>query len=78
MKCVICKSEDIQSKKVDEEIRFEENIILFSIDVLVCNTCGERYYDRNTMVTLEEMRDKIKQKKVDIEKIGEVFRTRVA
>jgi YgiT-type zinc finger domain-containing protein len=45
MKCIVCKSNDINLKNVDEEIRIDKDIILIPIEVLVCNICGERYYD---------------------------------
>lgn len=50
MKCVICKSDDIELKKVDEEIKFENDIILVPIEVLVCNNCGERYYEKKQSI----------------------------
>jgi len=52
MKCIVCKSPDIQMKKVEEEIKFEKDIILVLIEVFVCNDCGERYYDSRTMKKL--------------------------
>lgn len=78
MKCIICKSEDIINKEVDEEVRSGEDIVLYQIKVMVCNSCGERYYDRKTMQKLETIRAGIKDKKIDIEKVGDVYRTRVA
>lgn len=74
MKCIICKSEDISKRKVEEEIRSGDDIILFPVEVLVCGSCGERYYDRTTMAKLEHVRKKIKERTVSISKVGEVFR----
>jgi len=78
MRCVICKSDDIKKKIVDEEIKMGLDIVLYRVEVLVCNSCGERYYDRITMSKLENVREKVKGRQIDIEKIGEVYRTRVA
>jgi YgiT-type zinc finger domain-containing protein len=78
MKCVVCKSADIRLKKVEEEVKFEKDIVLIPIDVLVCQNCGERYYDRKTMVKLEEMRTKIEKKSLDVEDVGKVLRAKVA
>lgn len=64
MKCVICKSDDIELKKVDEEIKFENDIILVPIEVLVCNNCGERYYERQTVQNLESLKEKITKKEI--------------
>ncbi len=41
MKYIICKSADIERKLVDEEIKLENDIVLFPVEVLVCNNCGE-------------------------------------
>lgn len=78
MKCVICKSDDIELKKVDEEIKFENDIILVPIEVLVCNNCGERYYERKTIQRLESLKEKITKKEIPFENIGKVFRPKVA
>lgn len=78
MKCIICKSEDIELKKVDEEIKFDNDIILVNTEVLVCNNCGERYYDRKTIQQLESIKGKIEKKEIPVENIGKVIRPRVA
>lgn len=78
MKCIICKSPDIQKKIVDEEIKFESDIILVPVEVLVCNNCGERYYDSKTMRQLEEVRIKLSAKNLKVEKVGKVLRAKVA
>lgn len=75
MKCIICSSEDISKRKTEEEIRSGADIVLFPVEVLVCNSCGERYYDRATMTQLEDMRKKVREKTVSVSKIGEVYRT---
>ncbi len=74
MKCVICKSSDIQNKMIDEEIKSEKDIILIPLNVLVCMNCGERYYDRNTMRKIEEIRSRLKQKDLEVEEVGKVLR----
>ena len=78
MKCVVCKSSEIEVREVEEEIRLGGDIFLVPVEVLVCLTCGERYYDRKTMRKLEEMREKLEQKAVLLEDIGKVRRTKVA
>jgi len=78
MKCVICNSPDIQKKNVDEEIRLGEDIILVTIEVLVCNNCGERYYDSRTMRKIEEIRLKSSAKDLKVENVGKVLRAKVA
>ncbi|MBA7674900.1 hypothetical protein ES703_83125 [subsurface metagenome] len=74
MKCVICNSPDITKKKVEEEIRENSDVILVPIKVLVCEECGERYYDRRTMKRLEEIEQSIKEKRMPLQKVGRVLR----
>ena len=74
MKCVICKSSDIQTKMVEEEIKSGTDIVLVPMDVLVCKNCGERYYDRNTMRKIEDIRSRLRQKELKVEEVGKVLR----
>ena len=78
MKCVICKSSDIQMEMVDEEVKLGEDIVLIPMEVLVCRNCGERYYDRKTMQKLEETRSKLRKKDLEVEDVGRVLRAKVA
>jgi YgiT-type zinc finger domain-containing protein len=55
MKCIICHSTDISLRRVNEQLSRGQDMILVPVDVLVCNNCGERYYDRRTMQKLEEI-----------------------
>jgi len=55
-----------------------KDIILIPMEVLVCQNCGERYYDRKTMLKLEEMRDRLTRKDVELEGVGKVLRAKMA
>lgn len=78
MKCVICNSSDVQLKTVEEEIKSGGDIFLFPMKILVCSSCGERYYDRKTMKELEEMRARIKDKSLKVQEVGRVLRVQAA
>lgn len=78
MKCVICKSTDIQVKEVEEEIRSGRDIVLVPMNVLVCLNCGERYYDRKSMRKIEELRARLSRNDLEIEEVGKVFRAYAA
>lgn len=78
MKCVICKSSEIEVRKVDEEIKLGSDIFLVSVEALVCLNCGERYYDTKAMRKLEGMREKLERKAVELEDVGKVRRAKVA
>ncbi len=78
MKCVICKSSDIQMKIVEEEIKAGRDIVLIPMEVSVCLNCGERYYDRKAMRKIEELRDRLKRHDLEVEEVGKVFRAPAA
>lgn len=78
MRCVVCKSSDIRMKEVEEEIRSRGDIFLFPMQVLVCSSCGERYYDRKAMRMVEEMRDRIEESRADAKEVGRILRIRAA
>jgi YgiT-type zinc finger domain-containing protein len=74
MKCIVCKGSDIELKAVDEQIRAGRDIVLVPMNILVCSNCGERYYDRKAMRTIEEIRTKLKNQELDVEEVGKVMR----
>ena len=78
MKCVICKSSDIQKRPVEEEVKQANDIVLIPMEVMVCQQCGERYYDTKAMRRLEEMRAKLRKKDLAVEDVGRVLRAKVA
>ncbi len=74
MKCIVCKSTDIELKTVDEQIRKGRDIILVPMSLLVCSNCGERYYDRKSMRKIVDMRHKLQDQELDAEEVGKVMR----
>lgn len=78
MKCIVCKGSNIELKDVDEQIRSGEDIVLLTMRVRVCTSCGERYYDRQTMKRIEEIRSKIANGDFQADEVGKVLRTRAA
>ncbi len=78
MKCVICNSPHIEMKTVEEEIRWENNILLVPMEVLLCLNCGERYYDKKAMKKIEETRSRLKKHDLKVEEIGKVLREHTA
>lgn len=74
MKCIICHSTDISMRRVNEQLSRGEDLILVPLEVLVCNNCGERYYDRRAMKRLEEIEDAVDAGHVSLERVGEVLR----
>ena len=73
MKCIVCHREDIQVNEVKEELKVNNDIVNVPIQILVCRTCGERYYDRRTIRLLEEVEKEIKEGKANIQEVGKVL-----
>ena len=73
MKCFVCHGEDIRVVEVRQEFGVENNIVYVPIQVPVCQTCGERYYDRRTVRFLEEVERELKEGKADLQEIGKVL-----
>ncbi|HLV01048.1 MAG TPA: YgiT-type zinc finger protein [Acidobacteriota bacterium] len=73
MKCVICHGQEIEVQKVREEVKIGGDLIYVTVEVPVCQTCGERYYDRRTMRYLEEVEAKLKAGKVDLKEVGRLL-----
>ena len=74
MRCIICNGETIEKKPVEEEIRVNNNIVLVTIEVMVCMSCGERYYDRRAIQYLEEIEKEIKTNRKQLEIAGQILR----
>jgi YgiT-type zinc finger domain-containing protein len=73
MRCVICSSSDVELKKIDEEIRSDRNILLVPMEVQVCLSCGERYYDRKAMRRIEEIRSKLNHHDLRVKEVGKIW-----
>ncbi len=73
MKCIICKGDNICKSVVKEELKIGDDIIFIPIEIPVCLSCGERYYDRRTIQYLENEEIKLKEKKVNLHEIGKVL-----
>ncbi len=76
VKCVICHGEEIVDAAVFEEIAVGADIVRIPITVLVCQTCGERYYDRPTVRSLERIREEVAAGRRPLEQVGQVLQVK--
>ena len=74
MKCVVCHGQEIAAQKVNEEISVGADIALVPVEVSLCQSCGERYYDRKTMQFLEKTRERLKKEHPPLQQVGKVLR----
>ncbi len=73
MTCIICHGENIQVTTVQEELKIDLDVVYVPIQIPVCRTCGERYYDRRTVRFLEEVSQKLKEGKARLQEVGKVL-----
>ena len=73
MTCIICHGENIQVTTVQEELKIGLDVVYVPIQIPVCRTCGERYYDRRTVRFLEEVSQKLKEGKARLTGSWESF-----
>ncbi len=73
MKCTLCHGDEVARATVQERIQVGNDIVLVPIEVLVCTSCGERFYDRATMRRLEDIEDDLAACKRPLREIGKVM-----
>ncbi len=76
MKCILCHGEEVSPADVSEEIAVGADIVRVPMTVLLCRTCGERYYDRASMRYLERIRREVVEDRGRLEEVGKVLRVR--
>ena len=67
MKCVVCQGEQIQVSDVREELKIANDIVYVPVKTPVCQTCGERYFDRRTVRLLEEIELQARQGRSELQ-----------
>jgi YgiT-type zinc finger domain-containing protein len=73
MKCIICHGEDIQVTEVREELKIKTDIVYVPIQIPVCCSCGERYYDRRTIRRLEDVQQALREERATLQEVGKVL-----
>ena len=73
MKCTICQGNEVKVMEVKEKFTVGNDIVYVQVTVPVCRNCGERYYDRRTMQFLEEIEQKLSEKRDGLKEIGKVL-----
>lgn len=76
MTCIICHGEQVEMTDVREEVWSGNDVVYVPIRVPVCQSCGERYYDRQTIRRLEEFEQKVREGSAELEEIGKVLISR--
>lgn len=73
MKCVVCHGQDVEVKPVNEEVHVGNDIVFVPVEIPVCRSCGERYYDRKSIRFLEDCERKLREQKANTQEVGRVL-----
>jgi hypothetical protein len=70
---MICHGDDIPVTSVREALPLGSDVVYVPIQIPVCRTCGERYYDRRTMRFLEEVAQKLQTGQAQLQEVGKIL-----
>ncbi len=73
MKCVVCHGENIEIREVKELIEVGSDLLHVAVRTPVCQTCGERYYDRKTTQYLEKVEAEVKAGLGNVTQVGKLL-----
>ena len=73
MRCVICKTGEVQPATVEAEIKVERDRLLVRVEAELCMECGEAYYPVEVLRHLERVREDFVRKAIDPASIGHVY-----
>ncbi|ACK67859.1 conserved hypothetical protein [Rippkaea orientalis PCC 8801] len=62
--CIIC-SGNLKEQKLTEIVRGAGNTATLTVEALVCQKCGERYYHADVVRKLEEIKAKLERQDTD-------------
>ena len=70
---MICHGDDVRLANVQEMVALGNDVVYIPVKALVCQTCGERYYDRRTMRFLENTEEELRQGVAALQEVGRVL-----
>ena len=73
MKCVICKTGNVQPARVEAEVKAGRDRLLVTVDAEMCQQCGEAYYSTETLQHLERVRSEFRSRAIAPASIGTVY-----
>ncbi len=74
MECLLCRVQKVEIKTLDMQIEVGRDIVLVPMNIMVCSNCGERYYNTENMMKIEEIKSKLKNRELDVIEVGKVMR----
>ena len=73
LKCVICKTGEVQSATVKAELKVGCDRLLVSVEAEACRQCGEPYYAAEVLRSLERVREDFARRVITPNSVGTVY-----
>ena len=73
MRCVICKTGEVQLATVQAEVKVGCDRLLVPVEAEVCLECGEPYYSTEALRYLERVREDFARKVITPASVGKVY-----
>lgn len=74
MKCVICRTGEVQPATIEAEIKAESDRLLVGLLAERCQQCGEAYYSAEALRKLERVREDFARKAITPHAVGQVYK----
>ena len=73
MRCVICKTGEVQLATVQAEVKVGCDRLLVPVGAEVCRECGEPYYSTEALRYLDRVREDFARKVIAPPSVGKVY-----
>ena len=73
MRCVICKTGEVQLATVQAEVKVGCDRLLVPVEAEVCLECGEPYYSTEALRYLDRVREDFARKVITPASVGKVY-----
>jgi YgiT-type zinc finger domain-containing protein len=73
MKCVICKTGEVEPATVEAEIKVGADRLLVRVQAERCQQCGEAYYSADDLRKLERVREDFARRAITPQPVGQVY-----
>lgn len=73
MKCVICRTGEVQPGTIETEIKVGPDRLIVRLLAERCDQCGEAYYSPEALQKLERVREDFIRKAISPQPVGQVY-----
>ncbi len=73
MKCVICKTGEVEPGRVEAEIKVGRDRLVVTVDAEACGECGEQYYSAAVLRELAHIERAFAAKAISPASVGTVY-----